>query len=133
MYVRWKPRRRKAGYNRGCLFLTAVLLESRRVDGQPRQKYIAGLGTLRVQHQHLPKWDSQDLVEVHGGFTSIGDVIWFWHDLTECLDGLELSPKQRQVIESQVGSRIPKPTDAQHLAYGEWMKRLLKRMEDLTG
>ena len=123
MYVRWKTRRRKTGIYGGCLCLNPILLESRRVDGQPRQKYIAGLGTLHVQHQ-LPTRDPEEFVEVHGGFVRIAGVYWFWHDLAECLDGLKLAPERRQTIESEVASRIPKPTNAQHLKYQQWMGEL---------
>ena len=74
-----------AGYRRGSVTLTAVLLESRRIDGQPRQKYVARLGTLCV-------WANQDPGEytrVDGGFAHSGAVIQFWHGLIERLDGLE--------------------------------------------
>ena len=95
-----------AGYRRGSVTLTAVLLESRRIDGQPRQKYVARLGKLCV-------WANQDPGEytrVDGGFAHSGAVIQFWHSLTDRLDGLDLR-EQRQSIESQIASRIPQPTD----------------------
>ena len=109
MYIRWKTRRTMG---RDEVALTAILLESRRIDGQPRQKYLAGLGTLRVQQQPL----AEHFAEVHGGFAYIWRVIRFWNKIAGCLDDQDLDADQRLSIESEIASRIPKPTDAQRLA-----------------
>ena len=108
MFIRWKTRRGKALGDH--LTLTAVLLESHRIDGQPRQKYVARLGTLRVLDELLPYQDPDEYTRVDGGIAHIARVIWFWNGLTEQLDALDLR-EQRQAIESQIASRVPKPTD----------------------
>ena len=117
MYIRWKARRRMG---RDEFALTAILLESRRIDGQPRQRYVVGLGTLRVQQQPLAE-HAEHLTEVHGGFAYIWQVIEFWNKIAGCLDDQDLITDQRQSIESEIVSRIPKPTDAQRRANEEWM------------
>ena len=120
MHIRWKVRRVDARGNRNCISLTAALLESQRVDGRPRQRYVAGLGTIRVLDELHPDWDTRYWVRVDGGFVHIGRVIQFWHRI----DGLELAPEQRQSIESQIASRVPQPTDAQRLAYDEMLEQM---------
>ena len=42
MFIRWQKRKRRDGVTR----LNAVLCESRRVDGKPRQEHIAYLGAI---------------------------------------------------------------------------------------
>ena len=62
MYVRWKRTKRKDRWGYGDT-LTAVLVKSERVNGQPRQKFIAHLGSIRegridVQGARLNFWDN---------------------------------------------------------------------------
>ena len=115
MYIRWKVRRGAARGN--WLSLSAALLECRRIDGRPRQHYVAGLGTIRVHDELLPNCDPEDWVRIgSGGFAHLRQLVWFWRHLADRLDGLDL-PEQRPGIESQITSRVPRPTDAQRLAY----------------
>ena len=57
MYVRWQRRTRKQGsriHNHAIpVLVTATLVESRRIDGKPRQHHVAYLGGIRdteIQH-----------------------------------------------------------------------------------
>ena len=132
MFVRFKTRRRTVGRERGSVTLTAVLLESRRIDGRPRQRYVAGLGTLSVQVELHQIHDPEEYLRVDGGFVHSGAVIGFWRHLADRLDGLDLAPQQRQSIESKIASRIPRATDVQRLANDEKLKEMVERMEKLT-
>ena len=52
MYVRWKKRERsrRGWHTEPPQLLTAVLVESRRVDGKPRQRTVAYLGSIRSDY-----------------------------------------------------------------------------------
>jgi len=68
------------------------LVESQRIDGQPRQRIVAHLGTCqepigRDRHR-----------------------LWFHQRCTEVLDRLDLSADDRGKISAQIAARIPPPT-----------------------
>ena len=92
MFVRWQRRGRVRKAK--SPLLTAVLVESRRVDGKPRQRVIAYLGGIREAHidererQHRAFWRS---VDVH-------------------LDALGLDPETRARVEASVESRVRRVT-----------------------
>jgi hypothetical protein len=58
MFLRWKRRRLKR-YRRGCQageeILSAVIVESRRVDGQPRQRVVRYIGSIRESDISRPQ------------------------------------------------------------------------------
>src|SRR4051794_35317314 len=67
MYVRWKKRMRSRRHRpTGEHMLTAILVESRRVDGKPRQHILAYLGTISERYtaayyHQLDFWTSANL------------------------------------------------------------------------
>lgn len=94
MFVRWKSRaksrrRRATGHHS----LTAVLVESRRVDGKPRQQIISYLGTIDSEHT-----------------TAHFHCVDFWASVTRHLGALNLPEYQRLRIEKSLAERVAKPT-----------------------
>ena len=93
MYVRWQLYRSQARdphvrKHRGLdARLKAILVESARVDGQPRQKHIKFLGSVRLDGR-----DSQR----------------FWYDVTTTLNrlGKRVSPDDRKQIEAAIVKRV---------------------------
>ncbi len=100
MFVRWQRRRRKR-YG-GSPLLTAVLVESRRVDGDPRQRTVAYLAGIREkfigEHERAHRK--------------------FWRKVDERLDELALDPATRARIEAGVAARVPRVTDENQAQFG---------------
>ncbi len=103
MFVRWK--RRESTYarersltsadERGTT-LYAVLVESVRVDGKPRQKFICQLAKVcekDLNHQAFP--------------------FHFWKKATGKLNTLALDESERKKIEQQLAAKIRRPSDAE--------------------
>ena len=110
MFVRWKKRQMtRTGsltgrYPIGAHALTAVLVESRRVNGSPRQRIIASLGTIHVWE------DGRGEVAVGtGGRARMGDVIGFWDRVSQLLDTVE--QPDRDAVEKMIATRVPRPDD----------------------
>jgi hypothetical protein len=99
MYLRWQSRRREryhgfARYgNPGDITWAAVLVESVRVDGKPRQRHIAYLGSF-----------SEDQVREDKPFQRI----YVWEHMLNELDALgdRLTPKEREKIEAELTMKI---------------------------
>ncbi len=89
MYVRWQ-RRRRVRKGRKSPLLTAVLVESRRVNGQPRQHVVAYLGGIREAYIDVSEWQHRA----------------FWRRVDDRLDELELDPDTRARIEASVAARV---------------------------
>lgn len=120
MFVRWKrrkkavskpgrrPRRRSdAGDSLYC-----VLIESRRVDGNPRQKVICYLGS--VDEGHLDKtWQRVD----------------FWDAVKPKLERLDLTRKERARIEGSIQLRVPRVTEEQEEQFKRERRRWLLELE----
>ena len=92
MYVKWQRRTRKRG-GRSPL-LTAVLVESRRVDGKPRQNHVAYLASIRERSI--------------GERESAHDR--FWANVDVRLDELDLDAETRANIEARILERVPRVT-----------------------
>src|SRR5262245_7554279 len=90
MFIRWKRRqlRRNAG-----VALEAVLVQSVRVNGLPRQRLVRYLGSIRVHE----RWTA---ASVHA----------FWQGIDARLTALALDPVERQVLEQQLARVICPPT-----------------------
>jgi hypothetical protein len=95
MYVRWQTYRSRAlrprhrAHNDERARLKAVLVESVRVNGEPRQKYIAFLGSLTIDE--------------------VGDPHpRFWYDVTTRLEGLSnrVSPKDYERITTSIAKKV---------------------------
>ena len=108
MYVRWQTYRSQAlrprhrAYNDERARLKAILVESVRVDGEPRQKYIAFLGSLTID--------------------KVGDPHpRFWYDVTTRLEGLgdRISPKDFERITTSIAMAIDH--QARHCGIGVFL------------
>ncbi len=78
--------------------MCAVLVESHRIDGKPRQQTVAYLGSIRE--------GLVNLVMRRG---------YFWRDVTQTLDGLgeRVSRDDRAKIEARIAERVPALTAAE--------------------
>jgi hypothetical protein len=105
MFVRWQSRKRKIYYSfwgrredpYGDVHWNAVLVESRRVNGKPRQHHLANLCGFTEHQIKIPIQQ-----------------IYVWERAIRTLDGLgkKVTPKQRHQIETTLAERLgrPKPT-----------------------
>ena len=85
MFVRWKSRQLAADVAH-----SAILVESVRIDGKPRQRFIAHLGTIRPRYGAVA-------------------VIAFWHDVDNVLDQIDCD---REHVTAQIVKRVPRPSQA---------------------
>ena len=109
MYVRWQRKQRADRDNLGPL-LCAELVESRRVDGAPRQRTVAYLGGIR-----------------EGSIDSkLGRHVKFWGDVTERLDKLggDLAPGVREKVEEALAKRVRRVTAAERAELDELLASL---------
>lgn len=95
MFVRWK-RRAKSRRKRltGETALSAYLVSSERVEGKPRQRVVAYLGSIRENATHY-----------------VGHQMGFWEAAAPTLDRLELDPETRSAVEASLTRKVPKPTE----------------------
>jgi hypothetical protein len=124
MFIRWQSRKRTTYYSYwgrsadpyGDIHWNAVLVESVRLNGKPRQKHIANLGGFT---EHQIKIAAQQ--------------IYVWKRAIKALDGLgkRMTPEERRQIEAALADRIgrTKPTKreiaAQHKAAAGRLKALV--------
>lgn len=129
MFVRWKekPRDPRWGYDanhkwrRGARhetkLLVAYLVESKRIDGKPRQKthYLAS-----IKERNADKVLPQER---------------FWKDALAKIESISLSPEQRQSIETALLNRVPRPSaeavakdEAAFEAWKQTLHSMLKRI-----
>jgi hypothetical protein len=107
MFIRWKRRKKAATKpsrwprtrSESGDSLYCILVESQRINGSPRQKVICYLGSV----------DDGDR-----------EKLWlrvdFWDKVVRKLDGLQLTPRDREKIEKSIGrmvSRVPEREAAQ--------------------
>jgi hypothetical protein len=121
MFIRWQSRKREIYYSHwarkadpfGDVHWNAVLVESVRVKGKPRQKHIANLCGFT---EHQIKHPAQQL--------------YTWEHAMKALDrlGKRITPKDRHQVEAALAERLgrPKPTKreiaAQHKAAADMFK-----------
>jgi hypothetical protein len=82
------------------------MVECRRVNGRPRQKFVAHLGTIQV-------WEN-GMGEVPigtGGRAYPAVIIAFWDRLSRKLNALQ-APHDRDAIEARVSAKVPRPDAA---------------------
>jgi len=75
---------------------SAILVETVRIDGKPRQRHIACLASIRG--------------------TDIGAQCKFWERVTRKLDSLSnwVTAEERQRIEAQIAKKVPCPSQEQY-------------------
>ena len=96
MFVRWKRRKLKKRWRPGYAHY-AQLVESRRIDGKPRQRVIKYLGAVRNPEQLSP-----------------GQRFGFWDTANKALSELDLDGDARQAIEAKLLAVVPRPTAEQY-------------------
>jgi hypothetical protein len=121
MFVRWKRRLRRpkttalrhypAEYS-----LYAVLVESERQHGKPRQRFIAHLASIREGYLDTPTHQSA-----------------FWRDAQAALDALDLTAGVRELLEAALALRVPCPTDEEVAALQAEAAWALARIESRLG
>ena len=95
MFVRWKHRpakRIKSWSAPDERIRYAVLVESRRVDGKPRQRVIRHLAAIRDGDLQHPM-----------------TVDRFWTQIDDALDELGINGGPRLAMETAIGARVPRP------------------------
>lgn len=100
MFVRWKRRRLKR-YRHGCAageeILSAVVVESHRVDGKPRQQVVRYIGTIYASDISQPRPMSLDR---------------FWGQVDGALDELGVHGAVRMAMETTIATTVPRPDPA---------------------
>jgi hypothetical protein len=90
MFVRWRTRDHKDGRA-----LIVQLVESKRVDGENRPRFLAHLGTCREP------------------IDTLRHRLRFYERCDQVLDRLGLAPDDRAKIDAKLAVRIPRPTEAE--------------------
>ena len=88
----------------GAHALSAVLVECRRVNGTPRQRFLAHLGTIEV-------WENGrgDIAIGTGGRVYGPAVMAFWRRVSRKLDTLRVRC-DRQAVERMIAAKVPRPS-----------------------
>jgi hypothetical protein len=110
MYVRWLKReltrttRFHGRHSKRGHALSAVLVESRRVAGSPRQRFVAHLATLQV-------WDTAtgkgDVSIARGGLAYRHEAEIFWERVSGTLDAIGQA-FDRDLVEARIAARVPR-------------------------
>ena len=103
MFVRWQ--KYKSWKKRGQPRL--LLVEAIRIDGKPRQRYLAYLGSVQADRRDRPR---------------------FWYNVTRKLDRCRLSREERNRIKSAIAKKAggKVPTKAE-------LKKFKRRRAELKG
>ena len=129
MYVRWKRRVRahkpkRVGYWTGDpapphLTRAAQLVESRRVNGQPRQRVLAHLAT--IDEAMMVSFDARRA---------------FWDVIRDRLDQLRragvIDETQQDAIDATLARTVPHPTQEEWNAYNAGLARIRKEQGPIT-
>src|SRR5262245_5158126 len=110
MFVVWRSRRRQRWRQTRH---SARLVESVRINGKPRQRFVAVLGS----------YESWDYPAANEGAAAsrAAEPVWFWDRARRVLDrlGERITPEQRASIEKALAQRIAPPTFEQRLQVWE--------------
>jgi hypothetical protein len=103
MFVRWQRRKRRSrafGLGRGAdIHWAAILAESTRIHGRPRQQHIAYLGGI-----------TNSAIEI------VAQRALFWQEVGQRLDNLanRTSNKDRMRIEEAIAKKVPRLTRVEY-------------------
>jgi hypothetical protein len=119
MYIRWKRKERKAIYSfKGKdTLLYAVAVESKRVNGKPRQKIVKYLGSI------------SELAQAEGNYYRMAS---FWNKVEKALAELAKEDKYKDQVDKlreQVKKNVPVPTAKDMEAFD---KKLEEELADLN-
>jgi hypothetical protein len=108
MFVRWQSRGKSNSDYYGDSW-SAILVESKRINGKPQQRHVAYLGGISAEKL---KVDAQRC--------------YFWDKVTERLNKLgELIAADRSKIEAAISIKVPRPTDDEYKAAARGVAALL--------
>jgi hypothetical protein len=108
MFVRWQSRGKSNSDYSGDSW-SAILVESKRINGKPQQRHVAYLGGISAEKL---KVDAQRC--------------YFWDKVTERLNKLgEQIAADRSKIEAAISIKVPRPTDAEYKAAARGVAALL--------
>lgn len=96
MFVKWSTRSRKSLGMREeetPKLFTAMLVESRRVEGKPRHQAVAYLGSIRSLHLKHPLFRRDFLIEAE-----------------KTIEGLDLGPDVRDKIMATLEAKVTRPS-----------------------
>jgi hypothetical protein len=116
MFIRWQSRVRAerndwALREVGDVTWNAILVESVRVNGKPRQNHVAYLGSFSTRQAKIP-----------------AQRVYTWEHILDRLDRLSnrITPKDRKKIEAVIASKLgPRPTKQDRTAVHRAATRLL--------
>jgi hypothetical protein len=124
MYVRWKRRPlRRDGWpdyveaSLGEQRLYAQLVESRRVDGKPRQRVVKHLGGIRERLATRPP-----NVAVYQRPKAYKARHWFWKGVDEHLAESVPNPAERERLASRIAATVPRVSEAEQAEWNLLMK-----------
>jgi hypothetical protein len=107
MFVRWQRRKQGKGER-----WVAVLVESERVDGTPRQRHVAFLGSILDRHIQYPKRRQH-----------------FWEGVRSKMETLpNLQMRDRRAIERRIAEKIPVPTKREIAAADRDFAKAIQRI-----
>jgi hypothetical protein len=132
MFIRWRSRKRRVpqfgGYGKQLrsgpdyayersgkseqdVHWSAIIIESARVEGKPKQRHVAYLGGI-----------TESAIDIGA------QRAWFWVDVMRRLDGLanRVSKDDRARIEAAVGKKVPRPTVAE-------FEEIVRNMRSILG
>jgi len=115
MYIRWNrtKRSKKHNQNKGDL-ISAVLVESTRIGGKPRQRVISYLGSSCENLSYITiRW-------------------YFWQQVEKKLAGLELPEDDRNRIIQSIEKRFPKTTDEEMENEGKRLDEIIARIKAIS-
>jgi hypothetical protein len=93
--IRWRKRERTQTWaDSPADYMIAILVESKQVDGTPHERTVSYLGSIRSDHLSL-LWPVKD----------------FWTSAERNLSAVELSPRMREQIISDLRKVVPSPDD----------------------
>lgn len=111
MFVRWKRRKRtKRNRDTGKVVFSAVLVESYREDGKPRQRHIRYLASVRPEYATAHAWR-----------------VLFWRNADWHLDDLGLKGSERTAIEAKLLEVVKRPNEESQ-AEDEKLRAILARL-----
>lgn len=119
MYVRWKRRNLKRVGGSTDYALDAVLVESMRIGGKPRQRHVAHLASIReddLAPEAKPQWRAQ-----------------FWRTVDKRLTGMDLGDGDRARIVATLEDRVPRLTAEQYEAELDRVAREARMMRAIMG
>jgi hypothetical protein len=120
MYVRWQRRDERRRTTIRFVYMVptadeyAVLVESVRVNGEPRQRHVAYLGSYDD--------DPRDFIPLHWrNGPDLHYRVWWWHRMTTKLDALGnvIPADQRPRIEAALAKKVPKVSAAEITAFDQ--------------